>query len=392
MTVNLARVRQDTPGAANVLHFNNAGAALMPVPVTRALLDHIELEAEIGGYEAAERQHAKLEHTYASIASLLNCAPDEIAIVENATRAWDMAFYGFKFAEGDRILTAVAEYASNYLSYLQIAKRTGCKIEAVPNDETVQLSLDALERMMDERVKLISVTHVPTNGGLVNPAAGVGRIARAWGVPYILDACQSVGQMPLDVEAIGCDVLSGTARKYLRGPRGIGFLYVRRALVARLEPPMIDLHAANWIAADRYELRADAGRFENWECNFAGKIGLGVATDYALAIGLDDIYARVRGLSTMLRERLADIPGVVVRDIGAERCGIATFTVEGRDPAAIKQALAAKRINVTTSTAFSARLDMEARGLESIVRASVHYYNSEEEVERFAREIRSIAA
>lgn len=392
MAVNLAQARQDTPGAANVLHFNNAGAALMPRPVTKALLDHIELEAEIGGYEAAERQDGKLEHAYAAIARLLNCAPDEIAIVENATRAWDMAFYGFKFAAGDRILTAVAEYASNYLSYLQVAKRTGCKIEVVPNDESGQLSLEALERTMDERVKLISVTHVPTNGGLVNPAAGVGRVAKAWGVPYLLDACQSVGQMPLDVETIGCDALSATARKYLRGPRGVGFLYVHRNLIARLEPPMIDLHAASWIAADRYELRGDARRFENWECNFAGKIGLGVATDYALAIGLDAIYARVRALGALLRLHLADIPRVFVRDVGAERCGIVTFTVEGKDPAEIKRVLAAKRINVTISTRFSTRLDMDARGLESIVRASVHYYNSEEEVERFVREVRSIAA
>jgi selenocysteine lyase/cysteine desulfurase len=392
MAVNLAQARQDTPGAANVLHFNNAGAALMPRPVTKALLDHIELEAEIGGYEAAERQDGKLEHTYAAIARLLNCAPDEIAIVENATRAWDMAFYGFKFAAGDRILTAVAEYASNYLSYLQVAKRTGCKIEVVPNDESGQLSLEALERTMDERVKLISVTHVPTNGGLVNPAAGVGRVAKAWGVPYLLDACQSVGQMPLDVETIGCDALSATARKYLRGPRGVGFLYVRRNLIARLEPPMIDLHAASWIAADRYELRGDARRFENWECNFAGKIGLGVAADYALAIGLDAIYARVRALGALLRLHLADIPRVFVRDVGAERCGIVTFTVEGKDPAEIKRVLAAKRINVTISTRFSTRLDMDARGLESIVRASVHYYNREEEVERFVREVRSIAA
>jgi len=392
MAVNLVEARQDTPGVTNVLHFNNAGAALMPRPVTKSVVDHIQLEAEIGGYEAAERQHAKLEHAYAATARLLNCAPDEIAIVENATRAWDMAFYGFKFAAGDRILTAVAEYASNFLSYLQVAKRTGCKIEVVPNDETGQLSLGALERMMDKRVKLISVTHVPTNGGLVNPAVGVGRIAKTWDVPFLLDACQSVGQMPLDVEAIGCDALSATSRKYLRGPRGIGFLYVRRSLLERLEPPMIDLHAARWIATDRYELCRDARRFENWECNFAGKIGLGVAIDYALAIGLDEIYARVTTVSTLLRERLADIPRVAVRDVGAERCGIVTFTVEGRDPVEIKHVLAAKRVNVTTSTRLSTRLDMEARGLESIVRASVHYYNSEEEVERFVGEIRSIAA
>lgn len=383
MTVHLDEARRDTPGCANVLHFNNAGAALMPRPVTAALMNHIELESEIGGYEAASREDEKIEATYGSIARLLNCAADEIAVVENATRAWDMAFYAFKFSPGDRILTAVSEYASNVISYLQVAQRTGCKIEVVPNDAHGQLSVEALERMMDERVKLISVTHVPTNGGLVNPAAAIGSVAKAWNVPYLLDACQSAGQMPLDVEAIGCDVLSATARKYLRGPRGVGFLYVRRKLLEALEPPFVDLHAATWVAHDRYELRADARRFENWECNIAAKIGLGVAVDYALKIGLDAIYARVRALADMLRDRLAQVPGIAVRDIGEEKCGIITFTAEGKEPEALRAQLASQKINVTTSTRYSTRFDMEARDLHTVVRASVHYYNSEDEVERF---------
>src|SRR5262249_13381413 len=165
-----------------------------------------------------------------SIGKLLNCGPDEIALFDSATRAWDMAFYGFRFAPGDRILTARAEYASNYLAFLQAAKTSGAVIEAVPSEADGTLSLEALERMVDGRVKLIAVTHVPTNGGLVNPAAAIGRIARARGIPYLLDACQSVGQMPIDVQAIGCDLLSAPGRKYLRGPRGTGFLYVRRSL------------------------------------------------------------------------------------------------------------------------------------------------------------------
>jgi cysteine desulfurase/selenocysteine lyase len=391
MSIDIARARRDTPGCTHVLHLNNAGAALMPRPVVQAQIDHIQLEAQIGGYEAAGREAARIEHSYDAIARLLNCAREEVAIVENATRAWDMAFYSLRFAPGDRILTAVSEYASNVMPYLQVARHTGCKVEIVPNDEHGQLSVEALERMMDDRVKLISVTHVPTNGGLVNPAAAIGRIAKAWGVPYLLDACQSAGQMPLDVEVLGCDMLSATARKYLRGPRGMGFLYVRRGLIESLEPPFIDLHAAIWTAADRYELRADARRFENWECNYAAKIALGVAVDYALEWGLDAVYARVRALAEDLRARLGEIPGVTVRDTGAERCGIVTFTVEGKQPGELQKALAAQAINVTTSTRFSTRFDMEARDLDEVLRASVHYYNGESEIERFARAIAALA-
>ena len=383
MTLDLERARRETPGCATVLHFNNAGAALMPQPVLDALQRHLQLEATIGGYEAAEREHAAVEHVYDALARLIGGHRDEIAVIENATRAWDMAFYSLRFGAGDRILTATAEYASNYIAYLQVAARTGAVVEVIPDDEHGQVSVEALGRMLDARVKLIAITHVPTNGGLVNPAAAVGRVAREAGVPYLLDACQSVGQMPVDVAELGCDMLSATGRKYLRGPRATGFLWVRRAFLEPMEPPFLDLHAATWVARDRYELRPDARRFENWETYYAGKIALGVAVDYALAWGLPAIRERVYMLAGQLRERLAARPGVTLRDKGAERCGIVTFTVEGCAAALIKQVLRSEAINVSVSSYAGTRLDMEDRKLPGVVRASLHYYNSEEEIERF---------
>ncbi len=384
MMIDLARARRETPGCEHVLHFNNAGAALMPAPVLDATRGHLELEARIGGYEAAAAAEQQLAGVYASLGWLLNCAPGEVAVVENATRAWDMAFYSLRFGPGDRILTSQAEYASNYLAFLQVAARTGVSIEVVPNDEHGQLDVAALARLVDERVKLVAVSHVPTNGGLVQPVAAVGAACREAGVPFLLDACQSVGQLPVDVAEIGCDFLTGTSRKYLRGPRGQGFLYVRGELIESLEPPFVDLHAATWVAPDRYRLAPDASRFENWETNVAAKLGLGAAVDYALGWGLDAVAHWVGTLAEMLRERLAAIPGVTVYDVGQQRCGIVTFAA-GRRPGAeeIKAALTEEAVNVEVSGRSSTLLDAEARHLPPLVRASVHYYNTEAEVDRF---------
>jgi selenocysteine lyase/cysteine desulfurase len=385
MPFDLQRARSDTPGCQHVLHFNNAGAALIPQPVLDATIAHLQLEAQIGGYEAAEQAHDAVEHVYDASATLIGCSRDEIAIVENATRAWDMAFYSIPFAPGDRILTAMAEYASNYIAFLQIAKKTRVTVEVIPNDAHGQISLEAMRKAIDERVKLIAITHVPTNGGLVNPIAEVGKIAREAGILYLVDACQSVGQMPINVDQVGCDMLSATSRKYLRGPRGTGFLYVRRSILERLEPPLLDLHAAEWTARDRYTIRPDARRFENWETNYAGKIGLGVAIDYTMSWGLDNIWRRIKALAYQLRTQLSPLPGVIVRDRGVTQCGIVTFSVEGMDPDEIQRELSKHNINVSVTRRSSTLLDMEARGFDSLVRASVHYYNSEEEVERFCR-------
>jgi len=390
MPFDLQHARQDTPGCEHVLHFNNAGSSLMPRPVLETTIAHLQLEEQIGGYEAAERAHDAIEHVYDAAAALIDCSRDEIAIIENATRAWDMAFYSIPFKPGDRILTAMAEYASNYIAFLQVTRKTGATVEVIPNDAHGQISLEALRKAIDDRVKLIAITHVPTNGGLVNPVVEVGKVAREHGILYLVDACQSVGQMPIDVNQIGCDMLSATGRKYLRGPRGTGFLFVRKSILERLEPPMLDLHAADWVANDRYEIRPDARRFENWETNYAGKIGLGVAIDYALQWDVDITWRRIKSLAYKLRTQLSPLPGVIVRDRGVTQCGIVTFSVEDKSPDEIVSTLSKHNINVSVTRRSSTLLDMDARGLDSLVRASVHYYNSEEEVERFCRTVESL--
>lgn len=367
------------------MHLNNAGAALPPRVVVDTVIEHLELEARVGGYAAADAVSERSAAVYTSIASLIGAAPDEIALVESATRAWDMAFYALaaSFVPGDRILTSRAEYASNVIGFLQMAARTGAVVEVIPNDDTGQLSVDALRAMLDDRVRLIAISWIPTQGGLVNPAAAVGAVAQEAGVPYLLDACQAVGQLPVDVVALGCDFLSATGRKYLRAPRGTGFLYVRRSRLGELEPPFLDVYAAQWAPGDRIVVRDDARRFESWERSVANQLGLGAAVDYARAVGIDAIATRVTALATSLREKLAALPVLTLHDLGHTRCGIVTFTIDGVDPYALAARLRGEAINISVSTIDFARYDFEARGLDAVARASVHYYNTEEELQQF---------
>lgn len=381
--IDIAAARRDTPAVENLVHFNNAGAALMPTPVYDTFVGHIERERDIGGYEAAAEAATDLDRVYGAAADLLGARPGEIAFLESATRAWNAAFHALRWRKGDRVVTSQAEYASNYIAFLQARQRSGIEIDIVPDDPAGEIDLAALETALNRPgVRLVSLTHVPTSGGLVNPAAEVGRLARAAGVLFLLDACQSVGQMPLDVDALGCDFLSATGRKYLRAPRGTGFLYVRHAVLDQLDPPFLDLHGAEWTSADGFEMVADATRFENFESNIAGKRALAVAIDYAMGWGLEAIEARVGALAGRLRDGLAGLRGVAVQDTGHHQCGIVTFTKSGHDPVALQQALRDQSINISVARRGATLLDMSARGLTRIARASVHYYNTEDEVDR----------
>lgn len=385
--IDMDQVRADTPSSNDILHFNNAGSSLMPRPVFDALRRVLRDENDLGGYEAERRAQDDIAAFYTEFAGLLNASPDEIAYVENATRAWDMAFYGLSLKPGDRVITHASEYASNYLALLQQSKRLGFEIDLVPSDKFGQIDVDALDAMIGPRTRLIAITHVPTQGGLVNPAVEVGRIARKHGVFYMLDACQSVGQISVDVADIGCDVLSGTGRKFLRGPRGTGFLYVRKGIIDQIDPPFVDLRSATWTASDAFELAPGARRFENWESYVAGRVGLTAAVWYARAIGLDAIEARVTQLAQVLRDALSECRGVTVHDLGQRKCGIVTFTKTGLEPAQLAETLRRQRINVSVSEMPYARLDLEPRGLASLTRASVHYFNTEDEIARFVRAV-----
>lgn len=362
----------------------------MPRPVIDAVQNSLELEARIGGYPAMMEQAEALDAAYSSVARLIGAKPNEIALMGSNTLAWTSVFYGMTFKEGDRILTSRSEYGANYVAYLQMQKRTGCVIDVIPSDNSGATSPSALEEMIDGRVKLIAISWIPTNGGLVNPAAEIGAVAQKHGIPYLLDACQAVGQMPVDVKEIGCDYLTSAGRKWLRGPKGSGFLYVKESRLEEFEPAIIDDIGAAWTGPDAYELRGDARRFETHENEPALRLGLGVAADYALSLGLENIRDQVRARADAIREKLSACPGISVQDLGIERCGLVTFHHDSIPAAEITAGLLEKGVWVKTIPRAGALLDTTARDIGELVRISAHYFNSGEDLEACLRVLREI--
>lgn len=385
---DIARFRSETAGVKNVIHLNNAGSSLPPDIVRESVLDYLQEEMTFGGYEVHAKYYEEIEGVYDSIARLINAKGDEIAVLENATVAWSAAFQAIAFEAGDEIICCQADYSSNYLAYLHLQKRLAVKVNIAPNDEHDQVDVAALEAMVNESTRLISIVHVPTNSGLVSPVKAIGKVARKHNVLYLLDACQSAGQIPLDVNEIGCDLLSATGRKYLRAPRGTGFLYVSSRVKDQLTPAVIDLHSAEWTATNEYRFRDSARKFENWESNFAGILGLKKAVDYTIDAGIDMIWQRIQQLGTLLREKLQQLDSVQVHDVGEVKGGIVSFSVKGHNADGVKNHLKGYGINVSWLATQNARLDMEARGLEEIVRASVHYYNIEEELDELVLKLK----
>jgi selenocysteine lyase/cysteine desulfurase len=380
--MDIDALRKDTPGTANRVHLNNAGAGLLSRQTLEAVTSHLELEAAVGGYEAADQERDRIDATRTNLARLLGGRPDELALFDNSTHAWNAAFYSLTFKPGDRILTGRAEYGSNVLAYLQTARRSGAEVVVVPDDEFGQLDTAALTGLIDERTRLVGVSHVPTSGGLVNPAAEIGRLTRAAGVPFLLDATQTVGQLPVDVTEIGCDMLTGTGRKFLRGPRGTGFLWVRSEALEYLDPFVSDIEAATWDGARGFTWHDGARRFESWEASYANVLGLDAAVRQALDLGMDRIGQRATALGAYLRDRLDALPGVTTYDLGRVRCAIVTAKVDAVPTADVAAALARQGINVTTTVPEHTQFDTEVRDVHPLVRLSPHYYNTEAELDR----------
>ncbi|WP_114947407.1 aminotransferase class V-fold PLP-dependent enzyme [Microvirga calopogonii] len=382
MSIDINRIRAETPGCSMVAHFNHSSCSLPPVQVTNAIVEHLQREALYGPGEMGVAAAEDIQATRHAAARLLNASTEEIALVGSGSQGWGLAFASLPpLCSGDRVLVGRHEWGGNLSTIHQAARRAGASVEVIPCRDDGCVSPEALAAMIDDRVRLIALTWLPATNGLINPAAEIGRIARRAGIPYFVDAGQALGQIPVDVEAIGCDVLKGAGRKYLRGPRGTALLYVRRSFLEQLIPPYLDVLSGPWVNSGPVP-RDDARLFESGENPFALQLGLGAAIRYTLDIGVETIRQRIDRLAGTLRVQLSDIPGVQVHDGGQERSSIVAFTIEGLAPQDVRRALAVDKINVAAIAAAYTPLDMASRGLAEIIRASVSYFTSEEEIER----------
>jgi cysteine desulfurase len=390
--IDLARERALTPGCQGQAFLDSAGSSLPTSAVVDTVVSHLRREEQVGGYRAAAEQAEALAAVRTSVAQLVGGTSEEIALVDSATRAWNQFVSALRWRPGDRVLVFGNEYASNAIALLQRARADGCTVHVVPSLVDGSPDLEAYTALLDERVRLVSLVHVPTNAGTVAPVRELARLARHTGALTVLDACQSVGQLDLDVGDLGVDAISATGRKWLRGPRGTGFLWLRHALVEELEPLAADMHGADWTDTDAYRLRADATRFELFESNVAATLGLGAAVDHLLELRPSEVEAAVRARAGLLRAELADLPRVSLHDRGEDPSGIVSVTIDDTDPRRVAARLAEAGVTVSVSERGSTRWDMTTRGLDAVVRASPHYFASPDDLARAVDAVAAVTA
>ena len=386
----IRQLRAATPGCqAGTVHFNHAGASLPSQATLDAIVAQLQREAQDGPMEAGEHGAVLVEQARHAAAQLLNAPASLIAFASSGSTAWNLAFQALgPWQPGDRILVGRHEWGGN-LASMAMAVQAGARIDVIPCDAAGSVCPVALEAMIDADVKLINLTWLPANGGLINPAQAIGEVARRHAIPYFIDAGQALGQVPVDVQALHCDVLKCAGRKHLRGPRGTALLYVRPAFLQRLNPAQRDVFSAPWTAAG-FDVRNDARRFETSEASFALLAGLGNALQEINQLGIEQVWEGVSRTSARIREGLRQIPGISLHDMGTLQSGLIAFNLTGWDAFELKQRLGLQRINIGANGVAYTPLDMQARGLNSIARISVSPLNDDRDCALLLEALRAL--
>ncbi|WP_390453621.1 aminotransferase class V-fold PLP-dependent enzyme [Chryseobacterium sp. Alg-005] len=380
--MNIDLIRKETAGCSDKLFLNSAGGSLMPEIVVNAMIDYIKQEEQFGAYEVMSRNLEAVNQFYEETARLLNGKPSNIAFTTSATDAYAKALSSIPFQERDCIITTVDDYISNQIAFISLQKRLNIEVIRMKNLLDHEIDLEDLEVLVKKHhPKLIAVTHIPTNSGLIQNVEGVGAICTKYDILYLVDACQSVGQLKIDVQKIGCDFLTATGRKFLRGPRGTGFLYVSdKALNRNLAPLFLDMRGAGWTEFDDYEIFQTARRFEHWEISYSSLRGLTEAVKYANTIGTDCIENYNKKLAQTLRSGLQST-GYKVLDEGKWLGSIITFCDKNNQIESIQNMLTENKIYYSISNKSSALIDFTHKNVTAAIRLSPHYFNTMEEID-----------
>lgn len=390
--IDVAAERARTVGAGLSHHFNAAGAALPSADVVSTVIDHLRREERLGGYEAAAAMRDQSDAVYDAAAALIGASAPEIAIFDSASTGLRVLMDALRPTRSDRIVASSTTYVSHALQLMTMAREQNVDLVVAPVDEHGRMDVAALDALLaDGRPSVVTVSHIPTSSGLTEPVERIGEVARRHGATYIVDATQSIGHLAVDVDRIGCDALVTTGRKFLRGPRGTGFAYIRSSLLERLTPTAPDVRGAKWTGPTDWELSPSARRFETWESSVATRLGLGVALREALERGPDSTESWLLERALLLRRSLSLIPGVSVVDPVGSTSAIVTFVVEGVAAGRVVEALASVDVRVVAVPDTHGQWDLGARAIPSVVRASIHVYNDEADLDALLAAVEGVS-
>lgn len=367
-------------------YLNNAGSSLMSHETINSVIDHLSLECRVGGYRAASMCELQIEDFYGLAAKLVG-APSStcIAFMDSASRAWNMALYGLPLCDGDEIVTLSSEFGTNLVSIFHFASKVGAKVTVLECDPSGFFDMSELRKCLERGARLIAISHVAAHASIVNPVEEIGKLVAQFEALYLVDGCQAAGQMDIDVVEIGCHAYTATGRKWLRGPRGTGFLYVKESSL--ISPLYVDLASADLAFGNDGKpsgvtIGSDARRFELWERSIASMIGLKVALSQYLALDQNDVHARMRTASLDLRKCISANSNLKLIGNEASNSSIVGFyTLDPSREDALKRAFEDAEIQISTMGDWDCPMHFPKNGAGSIFRLSPHYYTEHDTVD-----------
>lgn len=368
------------------MYFNNAGAGLMSKGTYETLTNHMEIEMNVGAYKAAAIKSDAVNNFYLLAAKLLNAgSKDEIAFIDSASRGWNLIIYGLDIKESDVIVTLSSEYGTNLLTIYDIAKRTHCGIKVIQCDNEGNFSLDDVDQALQSGGTILAVSHVAAQGSIVNPVVELGILAQKYDAIYIVDGCQAVGQIKVDVQQINCCAYVTAGRKWLRGPRGTGILYVRRN--APIRTPQIDLASADLVFDELgtvvdVKVRDDAKQFELWEKSTSSLLGLANAIQEYMDYGIDTAEQEICAKANYIRSFVVSNQHLAL--VGSENSSTGVVGFYIKDPKQekkVKELIEKENFIISYVCDWDCPTFFPQNGVQYIFRISPHYYTSNDDIQ-----------